>query len=156
MTSETNNSVVVAGFGSPHGDDRAGWELVARLTRRTGVAARLVTVGEGTELLHALAGCDRLIVVDACRGSGPPGTISRFVWPDPRIRSHHNRSTHHFGLLGALELANQLGQLPAQVVVFGVEGQNHGSISPITGDVLQALDELESIVVGELEGAVYA
>jgi hydrogenase maturation protease len=156
MTSETNNSVVVAGFGSPHGDDRAGWELVGRLARRPDVTARLISVREGTQLLNELDGCGWLIVVDACFGSGPPGTISRFEWPDPRIRRHHDRSTHQIGLTNALDFAQQLGQLPAQVVVFGVEGHNHGFIGPITSDVSCALDKLEDIVLGELEGAVNA
>ena len=51
--------VVVAGFGSPHGDDRAGWEVVERLgvrdllcvaAERGDVAAnrvRVVRVREG-------------------------------------------------------------------------------------------------------------
>lgn len=155
-TSIDRPEIVVAGFGSPHGDDRTGWELVARLARRPDVTVRLLSVREGTQLLHSLRGCDRLIVVDACRGSGAPGTISRFVWPDPRIRRHHDRSTHQIGLSSALELASQLGLLPAEVVVFGIEGQNHDTAGPITSDVLRSLDELEKIVLGEVKGAVHA
>ena len=30
----TRCGLVVAGFGSPHGDDRAGWEVVERLGMR--------------------------------------------------------------------------------------------------------------------------
>jgi hydrogenase maturation protease len=148
--------IVVAGFGSPHGDDRTGWELATRLARRPNVEARVLCVGEGTELLHGLSGCERLILVDACRGSGPPGTITRYVWPDPRIRRHHDRSTHQFGLTSALELAKQLGRLPAEVVVFGIEGQRDETVGPLTGEVSQVLDELEAIVLREIERGAYA
>src|SRR5262245_55275322 len=84
---------VVAGFGSPHGDDQAGWRFVGLLARRPDVRARLVKVTEGTQLIQELNGCRRLIVVDACHGGVRLGAITRLAWPDPRIRQYHNHST---------------------------------------------------------------
>ncbi len=160
--------VVVAGFGSPHGDDRAGWEVVERLGTRAPlcVAAergdgaaervRVVRVREGTQLIHELEGCGRLIVIDACHGSGPVGTISRFRWPDPRIRRHHDRSTHEIGLCSALELAKQLGRLPPEVVVFGIEIGDDEPVGGVSGEVLRAVEELEAVIVAEIGEVVYA
>jgi len=156
MTTAAKRLTVVAGFGSPYGDDQAGWTLVARLTRRPELATRAIRVREGTQLIHEFTDCDRLIVVDACRGSGPIGTISRFAWPDSRIRRHHDRSTHEIGLCSALELAKQLGKLPAEVIVFGVEIGNADAVGGISGEVLRAIEELEEIVIGEIGEVVHA
>ncbi len=144
------SELVVAGFGSPHGDDQAGWKLIARLSRRSELPVRLVCVREGTQLIPELTDCNKLIVVDACRGQELVGTISRFCWPDPQIRQHHDRSTHEIGLSSALELATQLGKLPAEVVVFGIEIANEEAVGGISGEVLKAVEELEEVIVGEI------
>jgi hydrogenase maturation protease len=165
----TNRSVVVvAGFGSPNGDDRAGWQLIERLGSRVPlrVAAEegdvadnrvsMVRVRDGTALIHELDGCRKLIVIDACRGSGPVGTISRFRWPDARIRRHHDRSTHEIGVCSALELAEQLGKLPPEVEVFGIEIADDEPMGGIRGEVLQAIEKLAAVIAAELGETVYA
>ena len=65
---------VVAGFGSPHGDDQAGWRLAAMLERRPDLPARVIAVHEATQLLDALQDCQRLIIVDACLSGGRVGS----------------------------------------------------------------------------------
>ena len=107
-------------------------------------------------MIHELEGCGRLIVIDACHGSGPVGTISRFRWPDARIRRHHDRSTHEIGLCSALELAKQLGRLPPEVVVFGIEIGDDEPVGGVSGEVLRAVEELEAVIVAEIGEVVYA
>ena len=155
-TSNDRWDVVVAGFGSPHGDDQAGWKVIARLARQPELPARIVPIQEGTQLVDELEGCRKLIVIDACRSSGPVGTISRFRWPDPRIRQHHDHSTHEIGLCNALELAEQLGRIPPHVEVFGIEirrpsGDRHDECRGTA-----AVEELEAIIHAELYEAVHA
>jgi hydrogenase maturation protease len=103
--------VVVAGFGSPHGDDQAGWRLIEMIQKRPELPARVVAIREATELLEELDGCRKLIVVDACRAGGQVGTLTRLQWPDPRIEQHHSHSSHGMGVCCALRLAEQLGRL---------------------------------------------
>src|SRR5262245_715762 len=130
--SKVSSDVVIAGFGSPHGDDRAGWEVTANLARHAELAARILTVREGSQLTDGLVGCRKLIVIDACRSASPLGTITRFRWPDPRIRHHHNSSTHGLGLCNALDLAARLGRVPADVEVFGIEISDPNPLGELT------------------------
>jgi hydrogenase maturation protease len=148
--------VVVAGFGSPHGDDQAGWHVIAKLARHEGLAARILTIREGTQLVCELEGCRTLIVIDACRSTSPVGTITRFCWPDPRIRQHHNHSTHGIGLCNALELAGQLGRIPPEVDVFGIEISGPNPLAELSCEVQWAVDELAEIILAELCESAHA
>jgi hydrogenase maturation protease len=150
------SNVTVAGFGSPHGDDQAGWQVVASLQRRTDLPARLVKITEGTQLIDELGGCRRLIVVDACRGGPQIGAITRFEWPDPRIRQYHNHSTHGVGLCNALQLAERLGRMPPDVEIFGIEIGSYRPLDEISADVAQSVAELVEIISAELCEAAYA
>jgi hydrogenase maturation protease len=150
------SNIVIAGFGSPHGDDQAGWQVAAKLAGDDSNVARVLAVREGTELVGALVGCQKLIVVDACRSTSPIGTITRFLWPDPRIRGQHSHSTHGIGLCNALELAARLGRLPAEVEVFGIEISGPNPLAELSCEVRSAVDELVEILRAELSEAVHA
>jgi hydrogenase maturation protease len=149
-------TIVVAGVGSPNGDDQAGWRLVDLLQRRQSVPARLVKVHEATQLIDELAGCTRLIIVDACRGVCRIGAVTRLEWPDARIAKRHSQSTHGVGVCDALQLAEQLGRLPPVVEIFGIEVGECEPGREICREVLQAVAELEPLIFAELREAVYA
>jgi hydrogenase maturation protease len=144
------SDVVIAGIGSPHGDDQAGWQVVDLLDRRPHFPARLVRLTESTQLLDELAGCGRLIVVDACWGGPCVGVITRLEWPDPRIRQVHNHSTHGVGLCNALELAERLGRMMPIVEIFGIQIGSYRPLSEISAEVSRAVSELAGIVSDEL------
>ena len=150
------SNIVIAGFGSPHGEDQAGWQVAARLAGDDSNVARVLAIREGTQLVSELAGCQKLIVVDACRSTSPLGTITRFRWPDSRIREHHSHSTHGIGLCNALELAAQLGRLPAEVELFGIEISGPNPLAELSCEVKSAVDELVEILRAELNEAVHA
>ena len=147
---------VVAGIGSPHGDDQVGWRLAAALKHRPHVPARVVTVCESTQLLDALPGCRRLIVVDACQSDGVVGSVTRLRWPDPRIAERHNHSTHGVNVCGALRLAEQLGRLPPIVDIFGIEVGNCLPGHDISPSVICSVIKLEAEIRDELREVVHA
>jgi hydrogenase maturation protease len=144
------HSTTVVGLGSPIGDDQAGWRLVELLQRRPDVPARLKIIHEATQLVDELAGCSKLIIVDACRGGMRTGAISRLSWPDPRIRQYHYHSTHSVGLCNALQLAERLGRMPPSVEIFGIEFGNDKQHDVMTPEVAQAVAELEKSIFTEL------
>ena len=91
------------------------------MTRRVvGVEVRTCEGSVG-ELVDALGGATDVVLVDAVRGSGPPGTVT---WcPDgalpPQVRP---TGTHDMGLAEALGLIVALDQAPARLTVVGIEG----------------------------------
>jgi hydrogenase maturation protease len=139
----------VLGVGSQHGDDAAGWRVVEMLRRRPGLSAQLAVI-EPPQLLDHLAGCRRLILVDACRAGRPPGTVIRLQWPDPLLRSQRHRSSHGLAVGDALALAEALGWLPPQVLLWGVEMASCQPAGDLSPEVARALPELERQILQEL------
>ena len=147
---------VVAGFGSPHGDDQAGWRVAAMLAHRADLPARVIRAYEPTQVLEAMRGCDRLILVDACRTGGAAGAVTRLVWPDPRIAVKHRHSTHGVSVVDVLKLAERLGDLPTVVRIFGIEVADCSPGRDLTPDVLRAVSEVAAEIAGELREVAHA
>ena len=129
--------VRILGIGSPSGDDQAGWLTVDALR-----ACGLVEVDiekldrPGAGLISLLDGAAWVILVDAMQGGGQPGRIGRFDRKDWPAYSH-GLSSHGFGVLDALSLAQALGSLPPRLDLYGIE---MGSVNPDeeAGDNIQA------------------
>ena len=115
--------VRILGIGSPSGDDQAGWLTVDAL-RGSGVGAGSEVLIEkldrpGANLIPLLEGAAWVILVDAMQGEGPAGRIQRFDqkdWPG----YCHGLSSHGFGVLDALSLAQALGSLPPRLDLYGI------------------------------------
>jgi hydrogenase maturation protease len=145
-----NLGVLVAGVGGRYGDDQAGRRLVAQFARRAIAPARLIAAGDGAQLLDELAGCETLIIVEACRGGSVIGAISRLEWPDSRIRQYHNHTRHGIDLCNTLQIAERLGRLPPKVVIFGIDIGSEPGTDAMSPEVAEALTELEEIILAEI------
>ena len=145
--------VVVVGVGNPdRGDDAVGL-MVARCLQRQ--APHEVTVlthnGDATTLLEVWQHAEAVVLVDAVSSGAVPGTIHRIEAHDRAIeRAFLHSSTHTFGVAEAIELARALGQLPAYLVVYGIEGQTFEVGSDLSTEVSQAISEVVSRVCQDL------
>ena len=140
------SGIRVVGMGSPHGDDQAGWRLVEML----GTAVDATALSDPGRLLDHLEGCEKLILVDACRSGQAPGTILRLSWPDASLRTFAGGSTHSLGIGAVLALAENLGRLPPAVVLFAVEAESREPNQELSPAVSAALPELCRRVRGEI------
>jgi hydrogenase maturation protease len=119
--------VLVIGVGNElRRDDGAGIEVARRVQSRRG-GERIVVCelqGETTALLDAWRGYDAVVIVDTSRSGAAPGTIRRMdAGREPLpVGLRSSSSTHAVGIGEAIELGRALGQLPARLVVYGVEG----------------------------------
>jgi hydrogenase maturation protease len=100
---------------------------------------------DGFALLDALAGVEAAILIDAVQSGAAPGTVHRFdaaaqALPPTLLRC----STHALGVAEAVELARALGQLPARLAVYGVEGADFD-----IGDGLSAPDAAAAVALLE-------
>lgn len=111
--------VQILSVGSPHGDDQVGW-LVAELLQKRGIKTVFMVQSVDQLLTHLLPNC-KAIIVDACQSGAPIGTLFRFLWPDPRIEKAIGCSSHGINLAYALRLAEVLGKLPTECVLFAIE-----------------------------------
>lgn len=138
-------TTVIAGFGNElRADDGVGLAVIRHL-ERAGVpgGVRCAEVGSGgIAMLHELfAGCERLVVVDAVRRGGAPGTVYVLT---PRFgpdAGHDALVDAHFTEpYAALTLARALGVLPGEIHVVGVEVAETEELSlELTPAVLRAV-----------------
>ena len=128
-----NNSikpVLVAGLGNPlAGDEGIGIALVEKLSalaeqgKLPSDAVEYLDAGTGgMRLLHKLDGRKKLILIDCAKMGQKPGTIRRFSPEDVKsVKQLAGLSLHEMDILKLLDLGEQLGHRPAEVVIFGIE-----------------------------------
>jgi len=150
---------LVLGLGNPIlTDDGVGIHVVRAAVAQY-VPADAVTFAEasvgGLRLLDALAGYDRLILVDAIQTSGGrSGDVYQLAASD-LLASLHSGSTHDMSLHTALDLGRRLGmKLPGDgdIVILAVEAEDVLTFSDsCTQAVARAIPRAVEAVRAELE-----
>ena len=146
---------LVLGLGNAHRrDDGVGRHVARELVKQQHDGVKIAEAsGEGTALMDAWAGHERVFLVDAVRSGAPAGTIHRLdAATDAVPSSFFNYSTHAFSLAEAVELARALEQLPPRLIIYGIEGRDFASGEGLSAEVsaaaarvvLQIADELRS------------
>ena len=146
---------LVIGVGNAErGDDGAGSAVARALASRNdcGIEVRFCR-GEATSLMNAWTGFDEVVLVDACRGAGPPGSVHR-VLPDEveRVARLNDASTHSLGVAAALGLARALGTLPSRLVIYAIEGRHPFAGEGLSPEVARAVDEVVALVMQASHG----
>jgi hydrogenase maturation protease len=109
--------------------------------------------GEPIELIEACEGASEVWIVDAVCSGAPAGTLHRFDAGDGALpAAMFGLSTHRLGLADALELSRTLGRLPSRVIVYGIEGMQFATGSPLSPAVALAAEQLADTLVAELGG----
>ena len=151
--------VLVAGVGNVlDGDDGFGVELAWRLAKRelpAGVKVIETGIGGMSLVQELMQGYDAVLLLDAHRGGGPPGTL-RLLEPtlpdlsalDPHQLRDYFADTHYATPLRALALAMRLGCLPPQVAIVGCEPTpSEGLQNRLSSPVAASLDAGERMVL---------
>jgi hydrogenase maturation protease len=130
------SDVCVIGVGNrERGDDGIGPWVAEQIAAGSWDGVRTVTLdsADGTMLLSAWDGAERVYVVDAVKSNLPPGTIVRLT-AEQLMRSEGMRtlSTHGIGLREALEIGHALGMCPGRLAIYGIAGQKFAPGDEIT------------------------
>lgn len=144
----------VIGLGSPSGDDRIGWLAVRRLRRAAGPQPPhgldfIVLDRPGTRLLEAMRGADAVVLADAVRSGAAPGTLHRLD-AAALMRSRQALSSHDLGVAAAVALAEALGELPAALVLIGIEIGDGGTSRRLGTAVARQLPAMVDALRAEL------
>lgn len=121
----------MVGIGSPHGNDRLGWDLSQLLAGQLPAPWAIRQARVPTDLLDWMQGCERLHLLDACPVVQEVGRVHRLEWPDARILQARTVTSHDYDVPQVLQLAERLGQLPVQVVVWAIEVDSDVDLVPI-------------------------
>jgi hydrogenase maturation protease len=118
--------IVIVGVGNVLLKDEGIGVHVVRALQEMSLASpggdvEVVDGGTSPGALDRAEGADKLIIVDAARGGGEPGTIYRFapdeVSGEPKLLT----SLHDLGLLDSLRMMESVGDPPRETVIIGVE-----------------------------------
>lgn len=146
------SAVRILGIGSPSGDDQAGW-LTADALLVEGMQAPGIDIQKldrpGANLISLLDDAAWVILIDAMQSDGSVGHIRHFSeaeWPAYR----HGLSSHGLGVLDALALARELGNLPARIDLYGIEIGMANPGEPAGGEVQAAAQQLARRITADL------
>jgi hydrogenase maturation protease len=138
-------------------DEGVGIRCVERLEADGHLPAGVVAIDGGTsthELLGDLESLDVLIIVDACVGKGPPGTLLRLEGDRIPSTFSNKLSPHQHGLNDLLATLALLGQSPGRVVLFGVVPGKIELGMELSPEVAAILPDLTARVLAEVNAAL--
>ena len=157
-TGNAREAVWVVGVGNPLArDEGVGPAAVERLKAEP-LPAQVVLLDAGTDLVAAMmefAGAAQVILIDAMRAGGAPGTIYRLTLEELEERAKAGASpgapgsAHGLGVVEAVGLARAAGMRVPPTVVFGVEPGSVALGEGLTAAVEAALDGLVGAVLTE-------
>ena len=153
----TEPRTLIVGIGSPHGDDQIGWRVADAMRSVESPAVEVREASTPSQLLDWLDGVDRLIVCDACqarrRAPVDPASegagIHRWRWPTLQVSMLRSADSHSFGLPQVLQLAERLGRLPQEVIVFGIEGRQFDAFASLSPDVELLVGQIAAQITDE-------
>jgi hydrogenase maturation protease len=162
-------AVIVIGLGNTlMSDEGVGVRVVQRLLdfaglRRAQSSRRFPLVDfidagtGGMSILHFIRGKDKAIFIDCARMGEKPGVIRKFTPQEiksTRVLAH--QSLHEADLIKVIDLAGQLGQCPAQIVIFGIEPELVELGAELSKTLAGKLEHYVSVVCRELENRMAA
>jgi hydrogenase maturation protease len=145
---------LIVGLGNPlRGDDGVGVR-VAQLLAATELPVGVEVVDGGTqglELANLMEGWQRVILVDAANLGQVQGQFLRFSLDETRLLDTHEPvSIHAAGLRDALLLAQALGVLPGEVIIYGVQPASLDWDTVLSPEVEAAVPEIAGCILDEL------
>jgi hydrogenase maturation protease len=135
-------------------DDGIG-VLVAREVEKRGSPDGVRCIDGGTAAFGALdeaAGCERIIVVDAVKAGGTPGTIYRLTFDEWQV--NRQASLHDVQFMDAIALAQALERREVAVTVIGIEPEEVSLGLELSTTVKRRFQDLVNAVLEEIERGI--
>ena len=152
-------SVLVLGVGNVlMRDEGVGVRAVEELQNRFQFQVNVELLDGGTsgiELLRYISKKDHLVIIDAIKGGHPPGTVLRVEGEDVPARFRTRISPHQLGISDLLAAATLTGEMPGNLVLFGIEPKRIELGLGLSDEVKANFDKLINVVVEEIRGLGY-
>lgn len=106
---------------------------------------------DGFRLINVITEADRLIVVDAVKGGGAPGSIYRFdINEVQNCPSGFKTSVHQIGILEVINLSGLIGKTP-QTTVIGIEPESLEMGMELSPEVKAKIPRIIELIQEELK-----
>jgi len=151
----TVRPIVLIGLGnSLLGDEGIGVSLVQALSAEFAHHSDVECIDlgiAGMALLHILDGRRKVVLLDCALMGEQPGACRRFTPKDVRDISTSSRCSLHDGnLLDLLALAGEIGGLPPEVVIFGIQPESINASLTLSPTLQHKFDEYMTKVRNEV------
>jgi hydrogenase maturation protease len=147
--------ILILGIGNLlRSDDGVGLHIIEALRKEKVKGNVDLCEGlSGLDILDAIKGYRRIIIVDAIQTGGEPGTIYKYSLEDFKDKhTIHSYSTHlNMDFHTMLELGEKLfpGEIPEDIIVIAIEAEDVTTISDIcTPKVGKAIPEAVDMIKG--------
>ncbi len=148
-------TILVLGVGNLLlSDEGVGVRVAEALEARYVLPVEVSVIDGGTagmELLEPIANADRMILLDAVTADHPPGTLVTMEGEDLPAFFRTRLSPHQLGLPEVLATATLTGDLPNEMVLFGVVPESLKTGMELSSTVAGTVDELLGHVTARLE-----
>jgi hydrogenase maturation protease len=111
---------------------------------------RIIDGGTAPDLVAYTEAGDKLVIIDAAKAGGEPGTIYRFLPGDLSEKSGTLISAHELGVEQNLKLMSLMGNEPAEIVIIGIEPQEIDFGTELSAKLKRKLPEIVSIILKEI------
>ena len=109
----------------------------------------IIDGGTSPEALAYLEPADKLIIIDAVKAGGKPGTIYRFHPDDLMPENEGMTSLHELGLMSSLKMMSLMGNKHKEVVIIGVQPEEIDWGTELTPGLQEKVPEIIKIVLKE-------
>ena len=111
---------------------------------------KLIDGGTSPDLIAYTRAGDKLIIVDAAKAGGEPGTIYRFKPEDLAAERASLASAHELGVVENLKLISLAGNEPSEIVIIGIEPREIEFGTELSPELQQKLPEIVKVVLKEM------
>jgi len=149
---ETKIRTVVVGVGNLLLKDEGIGVHIAHALQRIDILHNIKIIDAGTspDLPYYLKDTDKLVIVDAVKAGGKPGTVYRFHPHDVNIESERMVSVHELGLEQSLEMMRLMGGEPREIVIIGIEPKEIDWGTELSAELKQKIPEVINVVLNEI------
>jgi hydrogenase maturation protease len=145
--------VLVLGLGNILlSDEGVGVRVVETLRARYHLPGVEVLDGgtAGMDLIDVIAGRRHLLIVDAVKDGGRPGSLLRLTGADVKPFFRQRLSPHQLGLPDVLAFLELMDAAPASLTVIGIEPKSLDLGVELSPELLAAVDAAMAAVVEDL------
>jgi hydrogenase maturation protease len=162
MKKRTNNNqraanapprVVVIGMGNLLMKDEGIGIHAVQALQEAGLPpqVRLIDGGTSPDIIAYAGASAKLIIIDAARAGGEPGTVYRFRPEDLADARGDLASAHELGLVPNLKLMALLGNSPKETVIIGIEPKEIDYGLELSAELQQKLPDVVRTVLKEID-----
>ena len=110
----------------------------------------IIDGGTSPAFFWLVEGFDRLILIDAVRGGGDPGTVYRFQLENIVPEEKQIISAHDLDLMYNLKMMELTGTRPVEVVIIGIEPREIAAGMELSPDLNDKIPHIIKVVKREI------